>query len=233
MKKYLLNYKTIKFLLLFTILIPFIGCREDEEEMTYYDTYIDGYITDYNTGTPVQGVIFDAYYFTTEESGWFGPDPYKAQNIAVSDSRGYYRIKVPKYAEWNDGTVRKSADFVGIRLFPRDLDDYTFEDGQFMYAEYSLRTKNKRINITPISYGYLKVTLPKNDTLDWGFSGYNQSVFELPFYKPKLVSKGDYSDSLKYLFFRVVVGPSAFRLGFNHFDFTINSPRDTVYLNVE
>ena len=90
-----ITFKTIRVLLLIHLVIPFINsCKDNDEDIiTYYDTYVEGYITDYHTGEPVAGVIFDAEYFDESNGGLFGTSPYNATNIAVSNSQGYYKIK--------------------------------------------------------------------------------------------------------------------------------------------
>ena len=66
MKKKLINLKALIIVLVTSIVIPLLfSCEDkDEDEFTFYDTYIDGYIKDYHTGEPVVGLVFDAKYYT-------------------------------------------------------------------------------------------------------------------------------------------------------------------------
>ena len=94
-----INFKrpSIIFAILFDFPLFFSCENNDEEEFTFYDTYIEGYIKDYHTGEPVAGVVFDAHYFDEYSGGgWFSPDPYFAKNVAVSNAQGYYKIRCPK-----------------------------------------------------------------------------------------------------------------------------------------
>ncbi len=234
-----INLKSLRIIFAMFFAIPlFFSCKSDDEDViTYYDTYIDGYITDYNTGAPVQGVIFDAYYFYSDSHGtWFGPEPYKSQNVAVTDFNGYYRIKIPKHGEWGASPTRKAVDFNGIRLFPRSNDSYNYEDAQLMYAENSLSTTNKRINITPKSYGYLKVIMPIDYIERWAINSLEESTYEMPLFKGRFVFKEILNTDKKKLFFKVPIERTRFSYGeylLHDFDFIINNPRDTVELIIE
>ena len=232
-----INFKRPSIIFAVFFAIPlFFSCKgSDEDIITYYDTYIDGYITDYHTGEPVEGVIFDAKYFDDSNVGLLGTSPYYATKIAVSDANGYYKIKTPKTGEfWSQD---RFVDFTGIRIIPRATENYSFEFGTFNYKSDSLKVKSKRIDIRPITYGYLKVTLPKTSVQNWSFLNYTNSDYEKPYYKPKLVISDSYNDSLNYFLFKVPVSEGTFRIGNNAWSnpihFTIENPRDTVILNVE
>ena len=244
MKKKLINLKALIIVLVTLLFIPlFFSCENnDEEEFTFYDTYIDGYIKDYHTGEPVEGVVFDADYYTKNTTGgWFSPDPCFAKNVAVSNSQGYYKIRVPK--AWKREGSTKFNEIVMIRVNRRDHTDYSFSDMQgplyknYRYAEEGLKTRSKReVDIRPITYGYLKVTLPKTSSQNWGFWNYMDSDYETPYYNPELVITESYNDSLNYFFFKVPVSEGTIGIGNNAWTpirFTIENPRDTVIINVE
>ena len=237
MKKNLLECTKIKILVLFFVMIPFIGCKEEEEGdvITYYSTYIEGFIKDNNTGAPVQGVVIDASYIPKGDGGWSYSYAYKAYNVAVSDQNGYYKVKIPRHGVWKN-TTKFDLDFDAIELYLRDVEHYNFTNGQFVYNTYNLKTQNKRIDIKPITHGYLKVTLPKTSNSNSWFWEENQTTFEYPRFQARFVSQGNYNDTLKYLFYKVIVGTSSFGIGnFQNISrqITINNALDTAYINVE
>ncbi|MPL70100.1 hypothetical protein SDC9_15851 [bioreactor metagenome] len=239
MKKSFIPIMKLLIVLVALFIIPlFFSCEDNDEDIiTYYDTYIDGYIKDYHTGEPVAGVIFDVDYYTEHTTGgWFSPDPYFAKNVTTSNAQGYYKIRVPK--EWNGNEI------VMIRVNRRDHTDYSFSDMQgplyknYRYAEKGLKTRSKReVDIRPITYGYLKVTLPKTSSQNWGFGTYMDNSYEKPYYYPELVITESYNDSLNYFFFKVPASGGMLRIGNNAWSnparFTIENPRDTVIINVE
>lgn len=235
MKKTFLKRRVINLLLLLVLLIPFVSCKNsDEDIITYYDTYVEGYIKDYHTGQPVAGVIFDAKYFDESNGGLFGTSPYYATNIAVSNSQGYYKIKIPKHGDL--GSIDASVDFIAIRIIPRATENYNFEFTSFDYKDDRVNVESKRVDIRPVTYGYLKVILPKTSIQGWGFWNYPESCFETPYYEPKFIISESYNDSLNYFFFKVPVGTGTFRIGndsWNPRDFTIDYPRDTLTLYVD
>jgi hypothetical protein len=240
-----INLKSLRIIFAVLFAFPlFFSCENnDEEEFTFYDTYIDGYIKDYHTGEPVVGVIFDVDYYTKNTTGgWFSPDPCFAKNVAVSNSQGYYKIRVPK--AWKREGSTKFNEIVMIRVNRRDHTDYSFSDMQgplyknYRYAEEGLKTRSKReVDIRPITYGYLKVTLPKTSSQNWGFGTYMDNSYEKPYYYPELVITESYNDSLNYFFFKVPASGGMLRIGNNAWSnparFTIENPRDTVIINVE
>jgi hypothetical protein len=212
----------------------FSSCEDNKDEITYYNTYIDGYIKDYHTGEPVAGVIFDAMYFDESNGGLFGTAPYYATKIAVSDANGYYKIKVPKNGDLRSRNLYFT--FYGLRVTPRATENYNFEFKSFNYKNDRVNVENKRVDIRPITYGYLKVILPKSSSSNWGIQGYYQSTYEVPFYRHKLVSSGEYNETLKYFFFKVCALGGWINCG-NHptinRNFSMQNPKDTVILNVE
>ena len=165
MEKSFIPMKKLLIVLVTLLFIPLLfSCEDkDEDEFTFYDTYIDGFIKDYHTGEPIEGVAFDAKYFD-ESAGddWASTYPYFAENVAVSNSQGYYKIRVPKAWKVKGGT--KFNDIVKIRVILRDGDNYKFNrefyplDKDYSYVEEGLKTRSKReVDIRPITYGFLKV----------------------------------------------------------------------------
>ena len=226
--------KALMLLLLAVFSSSLYSCKDsDEDIITYYDTYIEGYIKDFHTGEPVAGVVFDADYFDNS-NGIFGTDPLKVKNIAVSNSQGYYKIKIPKHGELGSRTT--SVDFTGLRVFPKSTSDYSFEFGTFVYKTDSVNIISKTVDISPITYGYLKVILQKTSSDNWGFWDYPTSTYERPCYKERLITKGDYNDSLKYFLFKVVALNGSINCGNNptiYRNYIIDNPRDTVTIHVD
>lgn len=236
MEKSFIPIMKLLIVLVALFIIPLLFSCEDSDEdiITYYDTYIDGYITDYHTGQPVAGVEFNADYFDESNGGLFGSSPYRETNIAVSNSEGYYRIKIPKHGEL--GSIRSSVDFIAIRIFPKATEDYNFEFGTFDYSKDSINIRSKRVDIRPITYGYLKVIMPNDYNENWTINPWEASTYEKPFYKGKFVEKQLLNTNYKLLLFEVPLGKTRFSYGINYihdFDFTINNPKDTLTLNIE
>ena len=226
--------KALMLLLLAVFAASLYSCKDDDEDIiTYYDTYIEGYIKDFHTGEPVAGVVFDADYFD-DSNGSFGTDPLKVKNIAVSNSQGYYKIKVPKHGELGSRTM--SVDFNGLRVFPRATEDYSFEFGTFVYKTDSVNIISKTVDISPITYGYLKVFMPIDYSESWAINSWEASSYEKPFYKGKLADRQVNNADYKLLLFKVPLEKTRFSYGENFihdFEFTIDNPRDTVILNIE
>lgn len=231
-KKHFLS-KALMLLLLAVFSFSLYSCKDsDEDIITYYDTYIEGYIKDFHTGEPVAGVVFDADYFD-DANGSFGTDPFKVKDIAVSNSQGYYKIKVPKHGELGSRTM--SVDFNGLRVFPRATEDYSFEFGTFVYKTDSVNIISKRIDISSITYGYLKVVMPIDYNESWAINSWEASSYEKPFYKGKLVDRQVNNADYKLLLFKVPLEKTRFSYGENlihDFEFTISHPKDTAIINI-
>ena len=215
--------------------ISFTSCKDNDEDIiTYYDTYVEGYITDYHTGQPIAGVVFDAKYFHESIGGLFGTDPYFVENIATSNSEGYYKIRVPKHGEL--GSSQRSVDFYSIRVSPRATSNYSFEFGTFNYKSDSVNIISKRVDIRPITYGYLKVIMPKDYSENWSINPWETSTYEKPFYKGKFVEKQLFNTDYKLLLFKVPLEKTRFSYVDNYihdFDFKLNYPLDTATLNID
>ena len=243
MKPINLKRPSIIFAILFAIPLFFSCENNDEDEFTFYDTYIEGYIKDYHTGEPVSGVVFDAHYFDEYSGeGWFSPDPYFAKNVAVSNAQGYYKIRCPK--AWKPKGGKQFDDIVMIRTYARDVEDYSFSGStgtpnykRYDYDKEGLKTKSVRTDMRPVTYGYLKVILPKTSNQNWGIWGnYEEETYETSYFKHQFVYNGECNDTMNYLFFKVCVLGG--EIGCGNYPgvrryFSMENPRDTVILNVE
>lgn len=236
MEKSFIPIMKLLIVLVTSIVIPLLfSCEDkDEDEFTFYDTYIDGYIKDYHTGEPVVGLVFDAKYYTKNTTGgWFSPDPYYALKVAVSNAQGYYKIRVPK--AWNNEEVLQ------ISAILRDVENYRFNrysyplEKDYSYVEEGLKTRSKReVDIRPITYGFLKVILPKSSNQGWHIGLYPY-IYETPYYIPEFINSDTYNDSLNYLFIKVPVATGIINNAGTETQFTVNNPRDTtiIYVNME
>lgn len=225
MKKIFIPMKKLLIVLVTSLIIPFINSCEDndEDEITFYDTYIDGYITDYNTGEPVKDIIFDILFWY--DNGWGGglellPNAYR------TDKNGYYKIPIAKTIGGDNTT--------SIQITPRETEDYGFQPTSFSIKEENLGEKSKRINITPISEGYLKVTLPIQDGI---FLFGAPTSFEAPSKEQRLI-KIDTIENGKIFLYTVAAVEGKIRHLINNgtqgpeYTFVVNMPKDTVIINL-
>ena len=224
MKKNFISMKKLIIVLVTLFVIPlFLSCKEDEDEIIYYNTYIDGYITDYNTGEPVKDIIFDIHYGYT--NSWGGGSEY-LPNAYRNDKNGYYKIPIAKTIGGDNTT--------SIQITPRETEDYGFQPTSFSIKEENLGEKSKRINITPISEGYLKVVVPISDgVMLYAYTG----SFESPMRSPKHLSTDTINNSkvflylvpatngtIRHLINSASIGPE--------YTFIVNMPKDTVTINL-
>ncbi|MDD3285967.1 MAG: hypothetical protein PHI14_00545 [Bacteroidales bacterium] len=224
MKKIFIPMKKLIIVLVTLFVIPlFLSCKEDEDEITYYNTYIDGYITDYNTGEPVKDIIFDIHYGYT--NAWGGGSEY-LPNAYRTDKNGYYKIPIAKTIGGDNTT--------SIQITPRETEDYGFQPTSFSIKGENLGEKSKRINITPISYGYLKVTLPIQDGV---FLFGAPTSFEAPSKEQRLI-KIDTIENGKIFLYTVAAVEGKIRHLINNgtqgpeYTFIVNMPKDTVTINL-
>ena len=106
----------------------------------------------------------------------------------------------------------------------------------FNIKNQKLDVENKRVDITPVTYGYLKVIMPKDYTEMWAINPWEASTYERPFYKGKFIEKQSFNTEYKLLLFKVPLEKTRFSYGNNYvndYDFTIINPKDTITLNVE
>lgn len=224
MIKQIYKKKSIRIIALILLLIPFVGCKNEKDEITYYDTYIEGYLKDNYTKEPIAGIVFDANYYDNNSGGKLF-----VENLVKTDINGYYKVKIPKHGDVNKGDDRLSFDFTSIELIPHNNENYTFREGEFSYSAYNLTSQSVQINISPITFGYLKVSFDK--ALYPRFESYlYKSSFEVPLYKPCLVDSSISNDKKTY-YYKSYVGVNDFTfydLGKLHF--IISNPRDTVVI---
>jgi hypothetical protein len=160
----------------------FAGCKDDEMEVVYYDTYIDGYITDYHTGEPISGITFDVGCSASTNVGGMGiagyGSYYEINSIATTNSQGYYKIHFPKTI---DGDVMKV-----ITLLPHcNNPNYSFDvDKRIEYEYHHISTQSKKIDVRAISFGFLKVIAPLNYT--YSIKQYFNS-YEMPLMQNKII----------------------------------------------
>lgn len=216
--------KTIRIISFILLLIPFVSCQNEKDEITYYDTYIEGYVKDNYTKEPISGIVFDANYYDGNSK-----EKLFVENLVKTDINGYYKVKIPKHGDINKGDNRLSFDFTSIELIPHNTENYTFREGEFSYKAYNLISQCVQINISPITFGYLKVSFNKN--LYPRFESYlYKSSFEAPLYKPCLVDSSISNDKKTY-YYKSYVGVNDitfYDLGKLHF--IISNPRDTVVI---
>ena len=225
MKKIFIPMKKLLIVLVTSLIIPFINSCEDndEDEITFYDTYIDGYITDYNTGEPVKDIIFDILFWY--DNGWGGglellPNAYR------TDRNGYYKIPIAKTIGGDNTT--------SIQITPRETEDYGFQPTSFSIKGENLGEKSKRINIKPISFGYLKILVPIRDgVMLYAYTG----SFESPMRPPKHLSTDTINNS-KVFFYQVPATNGTIRHLINsastgpEYTFIVNMPKDTVTIDL-
>lgn len=225
MIKRIFTTKPIRIIPLILLLILFVGCENEKDEITYYDTYIEGYLKDNYTKEPIAGIVFDANYYDSNNSG----EKISVENIVKTDVNGYYKVKIPKHGNISKGDYRLSFDFTSIELIPHNTENYTFREGKFSYTAYNLTSQSAQINISPITFGYLQISFDKN--LYPRFESYlYKSSFEAPLYKPCLIDSSISNDKKTY-YYKSYVGVNDFTfydLGKLHF--IISTPRDTVVI---
>ena len=221
-----INFKSLSIIFAMFFAIPlFFSCKSDDEEITYYNTYIDGYFTDYNTGYPIKDIYFDIYYGCSNGNVWgyrnfYYPKAYK------TDNNGYYKILIPK-------TIN-GRNTIYIDINPLETEDYGFQRKELHIKEDSLDTKSKRINITPISYAYLKITLPIKDGI---FLFGAPATFEIPSKTQRLINI-DTLDNSKVFLYTVASLPGQIKHLINNstqgpiYNFVVNMPKDTVTLDL-
>lgn len=228
MKKKLINLKALIIVLVTLLFIPlFLSCNgeEDYEDLEFYPYALHGYVKDYHTGKPLANVTFDlscGQYFVGMQAQ---TKRYYYEGVAKTDSRGYYKIRIPK--------GNKDMDFSVVFPHPQNISGYNFEGGEFDCKQFA--TTSVRADISAISYGYLKVIMPKSG------GGWNQGMIGSSYGQPRYVDKFLYTrvinDSLKYDFY--IVAASTGWGGYyatdtiKIFDYEIMNPRDTIVINVK
>ena len=233
MEKKFISLKTVIILLVTSIVIPlFFSCdqEEDYEDLEYYPYALYGYVTDYHTGKPLANVTFDlaCIEWTYGMGGSNEGETY--YGVAKTDSRGYYRIRIP--------IRNKDVKFDHVYSIPNNIAGYQFAKGLFCVGDgwvgKPFDSVGVRADIRAISYGYLKVIMPKDAI--WGLGGCT-ACYEQPRYEDKLLYSKDINDSLRYEFFRVAADEGWGQCYYNNhnknYDFKVENPRDTVILYIE
>ncbi len=231
MKKINLKRPSIILAILFAISLFFSCNREEEyEDLEFYPYALEGYVTDYHTGKPLANVTFDlacikwVYGMGTSNEGE------THYGVAKTDSRGFYKIRIP--------IRRKDVKFDHIYSIPNNIAGYQFAKGLFCVGDSwvgkPFDSVGVRADIKAISYGYLKVIMPKGAI--WNLGGIT-SVYEQPRYEDKLLYTKEINDSMRYEFFRVAAnvgwGDCYYNNQFKVYDFKVEHPRDTVIINIE
>lgn len=228
MKKKLINLKALIIVLVTLLFIPlFLSCNgeEDYEDLEFYPYALHGYVKDYHTGKPLANVTFDlscGQYFVGMQAQ---TKRYYYEGVVKTDSRGYYKIRIPK--------GNKDMDFSVVFPHPQNISGYNFEGGEFDCKQFA--TTSVRADITAISYGYLKVIMPKEGGV-WN-QGINGSSYAHPRYNDKLLYSRDINDSMKYDFY-IVAASTGWGKYYSSdtiklFEYEIINPRDTIVINVK
>ncbi|MFV0500187.1 MAG: hypothetical protein ACK5MH_01170 [Bacteroidales bacterium] len=221
MKTINLKRPSIIFAVFFAISL-FFSCNreEDYEDLEFYPYALHGYVTDYHTGKPLANVTFDIVCGQRNIGMQLPSRRFEYKSVAKSDSKGYYKIRIPK--------GNRNMEFNVIFPYPQDISGYNFDGGDFNSNVFD--TTAIMANISAISYGYLKV-ISSNDAIYWlrDFS----DNYSNPRYKNKLISSGEYNDSLKFELYTVAAHEGIIDY-FKHdlIYFTIDYPRDTILINL-
>lgn len=223
MKKFSLISLSIAFVFL-CLSSLFFSCKEDYDDLEYYPYSLNGYVTDYHTGKPLANVSFNISCGEYSQGMQLHTKRYYYEGVAKTDSKGYYKIRIPK--------GNKDMDFSVVFPHPQDISGYNFEGGKFDCKQFA--TTSIRADITTISYGYLKVIMPKNAIWTLGGVGDNYSY---PRFDDKFLYSRAINDSMKYDFFQVAAhegwGDCYANGHFKVYDFIVEKPRDTVVINIE
>ena len=227
MKKIFIPMKKLLIVLVTSLIIPlFFSCNgeEDYEDLEFYPYALHGYVKDYHTGKPLANVTFDlscGQYFVGMQAQ---TKRYYYEGVAKTDSRGYYKIRIPK--------GNKDMDFSVVFPHPQNISGYNFEGGEFDCKQFA--STSVRADITAISYGYLKVIMLKDCS-----ANLSQAVGD--YYTPIFINQklGCYNiDTSKVeCWYKVPVAREGIHYilngNANVIMFNIEQPRDTVAINVE
>lgn len=176
--------------LIFSLFIFFSSCKDNEGEVVYYDTYIEGNVTDYFTGKPIVGLVMDVEYndFT------FGMEFFNSSSAretvkgaSITDMNGYYKIYIAKKIGIGGNNYSTVENMI---IKPRNIfDDYHFEEGGF-HVNYNnnntnvFHITNHRFDIRAKSrdqFGFLKIYYNPNDSISYTINDFDNSFTE-PYY---------------------------------------------------
>lgn len=225
MKPINLKKTSIIFAVLFAIPL-FFSCNreEDYEDLEFYPYALHGYVTDYHTGKPLANVTFDLSCGQRIIGMGYPSKRYYYNAVAKTDSRGYYKIKIPK--------GNKNIDFNVVFPHPQDISGYNFEGGDFDCDAFD--TIAVRADISAISYGYLKVVMPKDCSAELSQAGGN---YYTPVYINQKLGCSNINASKIECWYKVPVAREGVHYilngNANVIMFNVEQPRDTVIINIE
>ena len=220
-------FQALKLLLLAFLSISFYSCEnEDEsyEDLEFYPYALHGYVTDYHTGKPLANVTFDlscGQYFVGMQAQ---TKRYYYKGVAKTDSKGYYKIRIPK--------GNKYMDFSVVFPHPQDISGYNFEGGEYDYKVFN--TTAVRADIKAISYGYLKVIMPKDCSASLSQAG---GDYNTPIFINQKLGCYNIDTSIIECWYKVPVAREGIHYilngNANVIMFNVEQPRDTVVINIE
>ena len=227
-----LSLKKIVLLLTVLVIPLFFSCEQEEdyEELEFYPYALYGYVTDYHTGKPLANVTFDLACIKWVYGMGGSNEGETYYGVAKTDSRGYYRIRIP--------IRNKDVKFDHVYSIPNNIAGYQFAKGLFCvgngWVGKPFDSVGVRADIRAISYGYLKVIMPKEAI--WGLGGIT-STYEFPRHEDKFLYSKDINDSMRYELFRVAANDGWGQCYYNNhhenYNFKVENPRDTVILYIE
>ncbi|MBP1631236.1 MAG: hypothetical protein H6Q15_2129 [Bacteroidetes bacterium] len=202
----------------------FASCGDEEyEDLEFYPYALHGYIKDYHTGQPVANVSFNISCGSKTVGMQLPSTSYSYEGVAKTDSKGYYRIRIPK--------GNKNFSFEVINIRPMDNANYNFTVEEFDCKSFD--TSSKRIDIYPISYGFVKIVMPKEAS--WNMGGITDS-YDFPRYKTKFIGSFGINYTMKYDFYKVAATEGWGSCYYNNtsevYDFIVEKPRDTIVINL-
>lgn len=204
MKKKLINIKALIIVLVTLLFIPlFFSCNGEEgyEDLEFYPYALHGYVTDLQTGEPLRNVSFNINCGQRTYGMIPGSKRFIYEGVAKTDSRGYYKILIPK--------GNKEMAFNVVYVYPQNISGYNFVVGDFnvgeSWADKPFAATAVRADIQASSYGYLKVFLPINGTKTWYINTEHEGSYQFPLFPGSLISETTNSE-YKILFYKTHAG---------------------------
>lgn len=226
-----INFKRPSIIFAILIAIPlFFSCNreEDYEDLEFYPYALHGYVTDLQTGEPLRNVSFNINCGQRTYGMVPAGKRFVYKGVAKTDSRGYYKIRIPKGNE--------EMAFNVVYVYPQNISGYNFVGGDFDVGE---KWDNKpfveeaiRSDIQASSYGYLKVFVPINGTKHWNYGGTSEGNYEYPKYPRTLLSEASENEH-KIYFYKTAAGEGwgVYQFPVDVYNFTV--PRhDTLNLYI-
>lgn len=206
MKKKLINLKALIIVLVTSLVIPlFFSCNGDEdyEDLEFYPYALHGYVTDLQTGEPLKNVSFNINCGQRTYGMVPAGKRFVYKGVAKTDSRGYYKIRIPKGNEEMAYNV--------VYVYPQNISGYNFVGGDFDVGE---KWDNKpfveeaiRSDIKASSYGYLKVFVPINGTKNWYTNVNYEGSYQFPLFIGSQISETS-NNEYKIYFYKTSAGDS-------------------------